>query len=123
RFARACRLNEESTEYFKLLVAFNQASDDAERNPLHERLSRFARFRSAQPLELAQKEYHSSWFIPAIRELVTCPGFVEDAAWIAVNLEPNITEREAAHALDVLQRLGLLERDGGGRLVQATRAV
>lgn len=123
KFARACRLNEESTEYFKLLVAFSHAADDAERNQLHERLSRFARFRSAQPLELAQKDYHSSWYIPAIRELVTCQGFQEDPAWIAAHLEPNIGERDAAHALDVLQRLGLLERDESGKLVQATRAV
>jgi uncharacterized protein (TIGR02147 family) len=123
RFARACRLNAEATEYFKLLVAFDQASDDGQRNELHERLSRFARFRSSQRLDLAQKEYHSSWFIPALRELVTCPGFQEDPAWIAAQLEPSITEKEAAHALDVLQRLGLLERDERGKLVQATRAV
>lgn len=123
KFARACRLNDESTEYFKLLVAFSHATDDAERNELHERLSRFARFRSAQPLELAQKDYHSSWYIPAIRELVTCPGFVESPVWIAAQLEPNIGERDAAHALDVLLRLGLLERDDGGKLVQANRAV
>ena len=34
RFARACRLNDEATEYFKLLVAFNHALDDGERNVL-----------------------------------------------------------------------------------------
>jgi len=123
RFAAACRLNAESTEYFELLVAFNQADNDAERNVLHERLSRFARFRSAQRLDVAQHEYHSSWFIPAIRELVSCLGFVDDPAWIAAQLEPAISEREATHALDVLERLGLLARDDDGRLAQATRAV
>lgn len=123
RFAAACRLNAESTEYFELLVAFNQADNDAERNELHERLSKFARFRSSQRLDVAQNEYHSSWFIPAIRELVSCAGFVEDAAWIAAQLQPAISEKEAAHALDVLERLGLLERDAGGKLTQATRAV
>ncbi|HTV19422.1 MAG TPA: TIGR02147 family protein [Polyangiaceae bacterium] len=123
RFAAACRLNAESTEYFELLVALNQADNDAERNEFHERLSRFARFRSSQRLDVAQHEYHSSWFIPVIRELVSCPGFVEDPAWIAAQLEPAISEKEAAHALDVLQRLGLLERDESGQLGQATRAV
>lgn len=123
RFARACRLNPEATDYFKLLVAFNHAKNDDERNRLHEQLSRFARFRSSQRLELAQKDYHSSWFIPAIRELVTCPGFREDPAWIASQLTPSISEKEAAHALEVLERLGLLERDDSGRFVQATRAV
>ena len=123
RFASACRLNAESTEYFELLVAFNQADNDAERNVLHERLSRFARFRSAQRLDVAQHEYHSSWFIPVVRELVSCPGFVEDAAWIAAQLEPAISEQEALHALDVLERLGLLERGENGQLLQASRAV
>jgi uncharacterized protein (TIGR02147 family) len=123
RFAAACRLNAESTEYFELLVAFNQADNDAERNVLHERLSRFARFRSAQRLDVAQHEYHSSWFIPVVRELVSCPGFNEDAAWIAAQLEPAISEKEALLALDVLERLGLLERGDSGQLVQASRAV
>ena len=123
RFARACRLNEESTQYFTLLVAFNQASDDGERNALHEALSQFARFRSSQRLDLAERDYHSSWFIPAIRELVTCSGFREDASWIAAQLEPAISEKEAAHALEVLLRLGLLQRDDSGKLVQVSRAV
>lgn len=123
RFARACRLNTEATEYFKNLVAFSQAKRDDERNELHERLSKFARFRSSQRLDLAQKEYHASWYIPAIRELVACPGFREDTAWIAATLMPSITERQAAQALDVLLQLGLLERDGSGRLAQVSRAV
>lgn len=123
RFARACRLNVEATEYFKILVAFNQAKRDDERNQLHERLTRFSRFRSAQRLDLAEKEYHKSWYIPAIRELVACPGFREDTGWIAATLMPPVTERQAAQALDVLQQLGLLERDESGRLVQVSRAV
>lgn len=123
RFAAACRLNGEATEYFKILVAFNQAKRDDERNQLHERLTRFARFRSSQRLDLAQKEYHSTWYIPAIRELVACPGFEEEPAWIAATLMPPITERQAVQALEVLQRLGLLERDESGRLVQVSRAV
>lgn len=123
RFATACRLNAEATEYFKILVSFNQAKRDDERNQLHERLTTFARFRSSQRLDLAQKEYHGSWYIPAIRELVACPGFREDTAWIASTLMPPITERQAAQALDVLQQLGLLERDESGRLVQVSRAV
>lgn len=123
RFAKACRLNAESTDYFKLLVAFNQATSDEERNDLHARLSKFSRFRSSQRLDLAEKDYHSTWYIPAVRELVACPGFVEDAAWIASTLEPNISEKDAQHALDVLLRLGLLERDDNGRLSQASRAV
>lgn len=123
RFAAACRLNEEATAYFKLLVAFDQAESDDDRNALHERLARFSRFRSSQRLDLAQKDYHSTWYIPAVRELAACSSFREDTAWIAESLEPAISEREAGHALEVLLRLGLLERDDSGRLVQSSRAV
>jgi uncharacterized protein (TIGR02147 family) len=123
RFAGACRLNAEATEYFKLLVAFTQASNDAERNQLHGLLTKFARFRSSQRLDMAEKEYHSTWYIPAVRELVACNGFTDDPAWIATTLEPNISVKNAAHALDVLQRLNLVERDDSGRLVQTSRAV
>jgi uncharacterized protein (TIGR02147 family) len=123
RFAKACRLNEEAADYFRTLVAFNQAKDDELRNELHDRLARFARFRSSQRLDLAQKEYHSSWYIPAIRELVACHDFVEDPAWIANALWPKITKKQAKQALDVLLELQLLERDERGRLRQSTRAV
>jgi uncharacterized protein (TIGR02147 family) len=54
---------------------------------------------------------------------VACPGFREDTTWIASTLRPPITERQAAQALEVLQQLGLLERDESGRLVQVSRAV
>lgn len=123
RFAVACKLSGDAKEYFKLLVAFNQADTDEERNALHEQMSRFARFRSTQRLDLAEKEYYSSWYIPVVRELVVCQGFVDNPAWIASVLNPPVTEKEAARALEVLTSLGLLERDERGRLVQSSRAV
>jgi uncharacterized protein (TIGR02147 family) len=123
RFAQACKLNPEAAQYFCLLVEFNQASSDAERNALHLELTKFARFRAAQRLDLAQKDYHSSWFIPVVRELVACPGFQENPSWIAERLHPSISSKEAEHALHVLARLDMTERDERGRLVQSTRAV
>lgn len=123
RFARACKLNADATEYFKVLVALGQAKDDAERNVQTEKLAKFARFRASQRLDLAQKDYHSTWYIPAIRELVACPGFVEDPEWIAATLRPAIAPKQAAHALSVLTQLGMVERGDGGKLEQSTRAV
>lgn len=123
RFAKACRLNPEATDYFKLLVRFNQAKNDAERNELHERLSAFPRFRAAQSLGVAQHEYHSTWFHPALRELVACPDFVEEAEVLAKVLRPEISDKQVARALELLVKLGMLERDESGRLRQVDRAV
>jgi uncharacterized protein (TIGR02147 family) len=123
RFAKACHLNADGIEYFRILVAFNQATSDEERNSLHEQLTKFARFRASQRLDVAQKEYHSNWYISAVRELVAYPGFREDAPWIASSMDPAITPQEASHALEVLTHLGMVERDERGRLLLATRAV
>lgn len=123
RFAKACKLQGESAEYFGLLVQFNQAQTDDERNAHREQLVRFARYRQAQPIELAQMDYHSTWYIPVVRELVACPQFVGESAWVARMLRPELTDKQAAHALEVLERMGFLERDATGRYRQTSRAV
>lgn len=123
RFAKACKLQGDSAEYFCLLVKLNQARNDAERNAHQEQLLRFERFRRAQPLELAQTDYHSTWYIPVVRELVACPGFKAEPRWIARALRPPITDTQAEHALEVLVRLGLVEQDAAGNYRQANRAV
>jgi uncharacterized protein (TIGR02147 family) len=123
RFAEACKLQGESSEYFCLLVQFNQSRTDEERNARREQLVRFARYRQAQPVEVAQADYHATWYIPVVRELVACPLFVGDSAWVARALRPEISEKQAEHALEVLERLGFLERDAAGRYCQTSRAV
>lgn len=78
----------------------------------------FRRYRQAQQLELAHAAYHSLWFLPAIRELAARRDFVAGPAWIAGQLLPPIAPAEAANALEILERLGLLVRTEDGRLVQ-----
>jgi uncharacterized protein (TIGR02147 family) len=117
-FAKACGLTGEAADYFCELVRFNQAGSAAERERCFERLRRFRRHRRVHRLDGAQDQYHSHWYIPAIRELVACPDFDEDARWIARALLPAISPREAAGAIKVLCELGLLVRDEAGRLRQ-----
>ncbi|HOU94749.1 MAG TPA: TIGR02147 family protein, partial [Polyangiaceae bacterium] len=83
RFAAACRLEGAASAYFTELVAFNQARSHEERDRAYQRMKRHARFRAAHRLTLAQDRYHSRWYYPAIRELVSCGTFREDPAWIA----------------------------------------
>jgi uncharacterized protein (TIGR02147 family) len=123
RFADTCGLAKDAASYFVALVAFNQAGDNEERQARYRELSAFRRYRRAQKLELAEAAYHSTWYLPAIRELVLSPGFREDPAWIATTLRPPIKENEARQALDTLLELGLLERNAGGRLAQKARLV
>jgi len=123
RFARACGLSKREASFFCDLVAFCQAKTTDEKNRHHERLARFGRFREAHQLLGEQTAYHQHWFMPAIRELVSLPGFCEDPKWIASKLEPPISTRQASDALETLCRLGLLVRDPRGKLRQAQALV
>ena len=118
RFARALELKGDAAEYFCDLVEFNQAASAREAERCYRRIRRYRQYREAFRLDEAHAEYHSEWYIPTIRELVACHGFREDPKWIARRLKPNILVREAAHALEVLQRLNLITRDETGRLQQ-----
>jgi uncharacterized protein (TIGR02147 family) len=123
KFADACGLSEDRKHYFVALVAFNQAKSDAERNRHYGELSAFRRYRQAHKLELADARYHAHWYLPAIRELVHCPGFREDPEWIASRLLPPILPKQASDAIDILLELGLLGRDDDGKLTQRERVV
>jgi uncharacterized protein (TIGR02147 family) len=118
RFARACGLSKAETDFFCDLVAYGQATTTDEKQRCHERLARYRKFREAHRLVGEQTAYHAHWYMPAVRELVALPGFVEDPARIAAMLEPAITEKQAAEALTTLCKLGLLTRDAGGKLQQ-----
>ena len=118
RFANALGLSGEPADYFCDLVGFNQAASAPERERWYQRLRGYRRYRNAFRLDAAHAAYHSEWFIPAVRELVSCQGFSEDPRWIARTLRPSISQRQAEHALKILEQLGFVVRNAEGRLVQ-----
>lgn len=117
-FTKAIGFDDEEAEFFRLLVDFNQAETDAEKNRAFEKVAASRRFRNARRIDRGMFEYLSHWYYPAIREMAARPDFREDPAWIADQLMPRISEDEAAAALDDLLDLGLLERDDDGRIVR-----
>ena len=123
RFADGFGLHKREAEYFVELVAFNQAKTTAERARCYERVSRFRGHREVHRLTVEQAEYHSHWFIPAIRELAARADFCDDPRWIARTLQPAISAAQAKRALAVLESLQLLKRDAKGRLRQAAPIV
>lgn len=123
RFCIGLRLRGASAEYFQELVAFNQARTLDERAERYARLRRFRRYREAHRLDLAHDAYHSRWYIPAVRELITALNFRDDPAWIARRLVPSIKPEEARLALETLLELGMVVRDAEGKLRQSTPLV
>jgi uncharacterized protein (TIGR02147 family) len=116
--AEALRLTDEEHRFFVDLVAFDQASNDDERNEAFSRITASKRFREAHLLDAALYDYLSHWYYPVVRELAGRPDFIEEPEWIADHVLPAITPREASAALETLLRLRLLQRDGNGRVVR-----
>ncbi len=116
RFASAFGLTGARRRYFERIVAFCQATDTEERNDAFARLRATQAYKRARPIESDLFDYLSNWYGPAIREMTARLDFQEDPAWVAAELLPPIKPDEAAKTLDTLERLGLVERDGDGRL-------
>jgi uncharacterized protein (TIGR02147 family) len=123
RFADACELTGAAREFFCELVEYCQGKTAQERSRMYERLARHRPFREARRLESAQAEYHSHWYLPAIRELVRREDFSSEPKWIARQLQPNISAAQAKRALELLCKLGLLEPGSDGRLVQTSEII
>lgn len=123
QFAVGCGLKGTALDYFCELVAFTQSRSSGERNRCHERLARYKEFRAIHQLEAAQTAYHSTWYLPAIRELAGRPDFEPEPKWIARTLQPKISADEAERALGILLQLGLLIREDNGRVKQSAALV
>lgn len=118
KFVAALKLDPDEASFFADLVAFDQAETVAERNRAFERVAANRRFRRARRLEGPLFRYLSRWYYPAVRELAGRRDFKEDPAWIAQQLRPRITVRQARSAMRTLQELGLLVANESGRLVR-----
>ncbi len=118
KFAKALDLDEDETEFFLEMVAFNHAETDDERNASLEKLTSSQRFRNARRIDASMFDYLSRWYHPVIREMVGRSDFREDPAWVASQLLPRIDEESVRESFELLLGLGLLERDEDGSLVR-----
>jgi len=122
-FIQALGLRAREAAFFRALVRLDQAKAADERNAAWEEVSATRRFREARRIDVGAFDYLSSWWLPAIRELARRADFRADPAWLADQLRPRITVKQASAALVTLQELGLLVEDDDGALVAAEATV
>lgn len=122
RYAKVLGLGPSQRRYFAALVTFTDATDSQQREDAYRVLRSFRQYQDAHQLDERHAAYHESWYIPAIRELTSRPDFRADPKWLARQLRPRVTVREARSALDTLVELGLL-REVDGRLVRADAVI
>lgn len=113
-YARTIGLEGDAAAYFCELVQFDQAKSGAAKSAAYRRLTQYRGYRRAQSLDAQHDRYHSEWYIPAVREMTALPDFRPDPKWIAAQLIPPITEKQASDALSVLEELGMIHRAEDG---------
>jgi len=119
RFASALGLDGDAAEYFVQLVALGQAKTTAARSEAYAKLSRFSAYRRTRKLDLAHAAYHSTWYVPVVRELAGRADFRPDPRWIAQQVLPAIKPSEASAALQTLLQIGLLREEDDGSIRQS----
>jgi len=105
-------------EYFENLVFFNQAQDLKERNYFFEKVSAVRAGGggkvTVQELRKDQYDFYSNWHHSAIRSLIGMHHIKDDYAWLAKNVYPRISLKQARKSVELLSKLGLIAKDHQG---------
>ncbi|MEO6098473.1 MAG: TIGR02147 family protein [Fibrobacteria bacterium] len=123
------RFSEKQTGYFRLLVQFNQAQTTAEKEQCYQQLSEIQKYGAHQRLRQDQFEYLTAWYHSALRSLMPVlaqkdlPAGPDDWEKVAKLLDPPLTAKQARDSVDLLMRLGLLQRDEQGLYAVAEAAL
>jgi uncharacterized protein (TIGR02147 family) len=113
QFCKAMELNGEESDYFENLVNFNQAKALIEKKHWLRRMLACKKV-NTKILNKDEFEYFSKWYYTAIREMLFYKKKGDDYRTIASELIPSIKPGEVKEALELLQRLGMVEKDKDG---------
>lgn len=112
-FLKAMKLTGPEARFFTALVALDQAETPDEKNVAWADVAATLRFRSSRRLEGDGFRYLSTWYVPVVRELANRKDFRDDPTWIAAQIRPRITPKQAGEALELLIEMDLLRREDG----------
>lgn len=115
KLARLFRLNERESDYFELLVEYNQSDSLEEKNRCFRKMLGFKEMKA----NLVGKDkfvFYSKWYYTAIRELLYFHEFRDDYAALARRLRPVITSSQAKETIQLLLKLDFIFKDPQGFL-------
>lgn len=118
QFARGLGLTDADTAFFGALVRFNQAVDPGMKQQCLEEMRRLRRKIPIAVVPLDAYDYYSKWYLPVLRELAPTRDWNGDWPALARRVRPRIRPLEAREGIDLLLKLGMLQRQGA-RWIQA----
>ena len=116
--AEAMKLTRTEAMYFEKLVSMCQAGTFKERVFFHDQLASIrpqnTEASNAKKLRQDQFEYCSKWYHAVVRSLIDLHPFKDDYKRLAAMVQPSITTQQAKKSVQLLQRLGLIEKGDDG---------
>lgn len=122
KLCQACHLNKKESEYFTLLVQFDQAKTDKEKNEFLEKISEVRVRRKISTIESNQFSYYSDWYNPILRELLDGKPTTVSHMEIAQMVDPPILPKQVKRSINLLLDIGMME-EHNGRYRQANRLI
>ncbi|MGB7567714.1 MAG: TIGR02147 family protein [Chitinivibrionales bacterium] len=115
KLSRLFKLTAREKSYFEVLVGYDQAGSLDEKNAFMEKMMSFKEL-NASIVNKNQFAFYSTWYIPAIRELLFCHDFKDDYKALAKELSPPISPQRAKKAIEILKSLGFVKANRSGHL-------
>jgi uncharacterized protein (TIGR02147 family) len=109
---QALGLQGHAFSYFEALIAFNQSKTAQEKEHTFHKLMGLRMRGELQVLARQQFDFYSQWHHNSIRELVTWFDFKGDFNLLGRQLKPGITGAKARASVRLLEKLGLIAREG-----------
>jgi uncharacterized protein (TIGR02147 family) len=113
RFAKVLELTKDESQFFRVLVMFNQAENPEERELYFDQLISL----NKTPKRVLDKSvfiYYKYWHNSAIRALLHFYDFKDDYSQLARKLNPSITAKQAKDSIALLKKLDLIRQNALG---------
>ena len=112
-FCSLFKLNRRQSEYFSHLVSYNQSKKMGDKKNHLEKIISFKES-PFQTIDIDKYQLFERWYYIAIREILALFPFRGDFQLLARMTIPPIKSQQAKEAIEVLLRLGFIEKDAKG---------
>jgi uncharacterized protein (TIGR02147 family) len=123
KFANALGLRKKEVEYFENMVFFDQSKTSDKKQYYYDRMKLFSKSVVRATIEEEQIAYFSKWYHCLVRELVVIRDYHDNWMKLGSDLRPRITPAQARKSVELLIKLGLIEKKKDGTYIQTAKNV
>lgn len=113
KYGKVFGLNSREIKYLKLMVEFDLAKNDKDKNSALESMKKCRNFLLQHENSMLTYDMLSDWYLPIIWEMAGLEDFKEDSKWISQKSFYTISTSSVEKGIKKLLKMGLLIREDG----------